>query len=285
MITAKQRQLRSQGIGSSDAPAILGMDPFRNAFAVWADKTGRDPGFDGNEATRRGNHLEAGVLNWAQEQLGGITLKRNVFIKHPDRPLLVNLDACFGDAPEGFIVEAKTTNDPDEWGDEDTDEVPERVLVQTHHAMLVSGYRRAYVPVLLPAFKRLEFRMYRIERNDDLAQAIGDRCEEFWNEHIIADVAPPESMPAMDVLKRLRRTPNKSVAVDDALVDALIVAKAAAKQAAEDEERAMAKLVLALGDAEAGEYSGGVVTYMQSRRKGYTVEPATYRQLRIKEKK
>lgn len=287
MITAEQRQLRTQGIGSSDAAAILGMDPFRNAFAVWADKTGRDPGFEGNEATRRGNHLEAGVLNWAQEELGGIQFERNVFIKMKDRPLVVNLDACFGDPKpnQGGIVEAKTTNDPDEWGIPGSDEVPERVLIQTHHAMLVSGYHRAYVPVLLPAFKRLEFRMYVVERNNALAEAISERCERFWHEHVLADIPPADCVPDLEVLKRLRRTPNKTVDIADAIVNAWLSAKEVWNQTNEDVEAAEGKLIAALGDAEAGNCGAGLVTFMQTKRKGYAVEPCTYRQLKLKKGK
>jgi predicted phage-related endonuclease len=41
-MTERERWLaeRRKGIGSSDAAAILGVHPYKSAYAVWAEKTG-----------------------------------------------------------------------------------------------------------------------------------------------------------------------------------------------------------------------------------------------------
>ena len=40
-ITEKQLAARDSGLGSSEIAAILGRDPWRTAWDVWAVKTGR----------------------------------------------------------------------------------------------------------------------------------------------------------------------------------------------------------------------------------------------------
>ncbi len=50
---------RMEGIGSSDAPVIMGEGAFKTRRLLWAIKTGRARDFAGNPASRRGHALEA----------------------------------------------------------------------------------------------------------------------------------------------------------------------------------------------------------------------------------
>lgn len=285
MITPEQRELRRKYIGSSDAPAILGLDPYRSAADVWLDKTGKAADFAGNEATDRGNLLEPVLVKWAERAIG-MDLIPNVFQRHADLPLACNLDAASPAlADPDFVVEAKTSVNVDEWGEPGTDQVPERVIVQTHHAMFVTGYRLAYVPVLLPLYGRFEFRMYRVERDDALADAIAERCAEFHRRYVLTGERPDDFRPSLETLRRVRREPNKIVPLADDLADAYVVAKAAYAKAKEECDAAQAALLAAMGDAEAGACRAGTFTYMESKRAGYTVEPSTYRQLRFRKAK
>lgn len=295
MITVEQRELRKKYIGSSDAPAILGVDPHRSAYDVWLEKTGQADGFEGNADTDRGNLLEPVLLAWAENKLSAALL-RDQFIVHEDGVLAANCDGIqpkihVGPLPppltEPFVVEAKTGTNADEWGEPGSDEVPDRVLIQTHHQMYVAGpdYRVAWVPVLLPVFGRFDFRLYKVERNDELADVVAQRGVMFWREHVEPRIPPNGCLPSLEVLKRVRREPNKSVPVADELVDRLIVARADMKQAADEVEAAQVALLTALADAEGGTYSRGVCTYLETKRKGYTVEPSTFRSLKIKANK
>ena len=40
-ITEKQRQRRRDHLGASDMAAVMGVSPYRNAWTIWAEKTGR----------------------------------------------------------------------------------------------------------------------------------------------------------------------------------------------------------------------------------------------------
>lgn len=284
MITELQRTLRQKYIGASDAPAICGVDPYASPADVWLVKTGRADSFAGNEDTERGNLLEPVVLSWAETQLNGAAILRNHFVKNEDYPsLCANLDGVV--AAESAVVEAKTTVNADQWGEPGTDHIPDRVIVQVHQQMLLMGkaWTMAYVPVLLPGYRSFDFRMYRVERDDKLAEAIGARCMEFWDRFIVTDTRPDDFKPSIEVLKRVRREPNKTVPVSEAALDAFIVTRAARLQAEENEEKAKAAVLVELLDAEHGECEDGrEVTYMETKRKGYVVEDTTYRTLRVK---
>jgi putative phage-type endonuclease len=283
-LTTEQREARRHYIGSSDSPAIMGLDPYRSAADVWLEKTGRAADFAGNDATDRGNYLEPALLAFAEQTLG-VPLTRDVMVKHQGGVLAANLDAVNYDGP--FIVEAKSSVVPEGWGEQGTDQVPDRVLVQTHHAMYVAGiaFRVAWVPVVLPGFRSFDFRMYCVARNDALAEAVAQAGVAFMERHVRTDTPPDDFRPSLEVLKRVRREPNKTVSIADELALAYTLAKAQYAEAKQHCEQAERSLLAAMGDAEAAECPTGKFTYFQVSRKAYTVEATTYRQLRFSKAK
>lgn len=60
--------LRSGYIGGSDAAAVIGLNPYKSPFALWAEKTGQTLPFRGNIATRVGNELEQLVATLYAEE-------------------------------------------------------------------------------------------------------------------------------------------------------------------------------------------------------------------------
>ena len=280
-LTIEQRETRRHAIGSSDAAAIMGVDPFKTAGDVWLVKTGRADDFEGNEHTRRGDLLEPALVTFAEQELG-VKLKRGVQVvckKHPE--LAANLDALHVDA---FApVEAKSSSNESEWGEPGSDQVPDRVIVQTHHQMFCIGptARVAYVPVIVPEYKRFDFRMYRVERDDKLAEMIAERCLDFRMRYIVAGLVPDNFKPSIDVLKRVRRIPDTVAKVADTIVETYIAASEAFKAADKARDNAKAQLIAALDTAEAGQWSGGKFTYLTTKRKGYQVEACEFRQLRL----
>jgi putative phage-type endonuclease len=284
VITPEQRELRRKYVGSSDAPALFGLDPYRTAADVWLSKTGRVEDGETTEAQDRGNLLEPAVLDWAEREIGE-WFARGSFLASGH--LCANFDGIHdgpGRTVSPFLVEAKTTTKADEWGEPGTDEVPERVIVQVHHQFVVAGhdFRVAYVPVLMPLFGRFDFRMYEVRRDDALAEAVAARGREFMERYVLKDTPPPDVLPNLDVLRRVRREPGKVVQVADELVDAWQAERAARLEAEKREAEAQRALLAALGEAEAGDFGRGRVTYLETKRKAYAVEETTYRTLRVK---
>lgn len=282
MLTAEQRTVRADKLGSSDSGAVMGVDPFKSKGDVWLIKTGQAPDFEGNEATARGNLLEEPLVKFAEQELGKPAERSKLFI-HPSNVLCANLDAMFSPVE---IIEAKSTVMGEEWGEEGTDQVPDRVQVQVAHQFVcVPTARVCWIPVLLPGYKRFDWRLYQVERNDKLCAMVEERGIEFMEKYVKLRIQPDDFKPTLEVLKRIRRQPNKIVPLDDELIDGLIVARAVNRDAEDKAKEAEAAVLAALGDAEAGEGSKTTVTYLEVSRKGYEVKPTTYRSLKTKERK
>lgn len=80
---------RKTGIGGSDAAAIVGMNPYVTPFALWADKTGRMPAKEDNEAMRQGRDLEQYVADRFTEQTGKKFVVATRFFETRNTPLLM----------------------------------------------------------------------------------------------------------------------------------------------------------------------------------------------------
>jgi len=277
MLTAEQKQLRQQFIGSSDAAAILGCDPYRTPADVWLEKTGKVDQFEGNENTDRGNLLEPVILNWAEKELGVELIRDQMFT---DGCLCANVDALVRNA--GSIVEAKSSVLSESWGDPGTDDIPEQYLIQVHHALRLTERDLAHVPVLLPAYRKFDFRMYRVERDDRLAELIAGQLIAWWDMYVKRDIPPENYQPSMEVLKRVRRIPAIKQDVPDHLVTLWLMTKEQAKAAKEAADEAQRQVVAALNNAEAGRCSKGTLTYFETTRRAHSVEESTFRTLRWK---
>lgn len=275
--------LRKKAIGSSELGTILGLNPWSSPWEVWATKRGLLDDWEGNDATDAGRRLEGAVLDHAEQCLG--RLKRNVYIHHADLPLSSTLDAMTEDWRP---VEAKTTGIVGpiygEWGDEETDQVPDSYLIQVHCQLICTRQDMAYLFALIPGRGFCEF---HVERNETLHEEIGNRVKDWWERHIVQGHAPStELLPSLDVVKRLRRTPNKVIEgtpeleqLWTELADARRVKTSAEKQAKETETQ----IRMLLGDAEAATLpSGQRLELATVERAGYTVEPGKYTQLKLR---
>jgi putative phage-type endonuclease len=264
-ITEHQREQRTKHIGGSDMPAIVGLDPYRSAYDVWLDKTGRLEDIDEpTDAMIAGTYLEVGVLDWAEGELG--KLRRNQYRSNAALHLGTNIDAILIDVDEP--IEGKTAGlfGPlvAGWGDDRTDQVPDQVVVQAHvHMLCIDDGATAdccHVPALLGG---RGFQMFRVQRSADLCDVIAERAVKFWEAHVLKDIPPDDSVPTLDVAKRMRRTAGKVSQIDPALIVELKAARKAFSDAEERKEQAAGWVMAALGDADAG--CGGVevgsVTY------------------------
>lgn len=270
-ITAEQRKARRAWIGASDVPAIMGIDPFgRTAYDVWAEKTNKVPDTDeATEAQEAGTFMEVAVLDWYQKtHADGDMLLRNQFRNLPALHLGSNLDGLRIQADgKERPVEGKTTglfgptNEP--WGEYGTDQVPDRIIAQTHAQMMCCNAERDDVPVFIGG---RGFGLFVVTITADLVELIASACVGFW-QHVERDI-PPDVMPSIDTAKVIRRQPGKTISIPADVVrswDDLRTARLAAEKA---EEAAKRVLLSALGDAEVGDF--GSPTHVISYAKGTT---------------
>jgi putative phage-type endonuclease len=257
MITEAQRVDRRNHLGSSDAPAIIGVDPWRSAADVyWSKLTDSDDA--PNAAMQIGNRMEPVLLDLAEERYG--PLIRNVTVSQPDLPnLQANLDAlCAGTS----IIEAKYVGPRgcDNWGQPETDEVPDHVAIQVQFQMACARLPKVHIPAAIVTPNGLEFRFYHVKRDDDLIGDLVTACLAFWKRHIVPKIPPTNSTPSLETLKKIRRMPASVVELPPTASEIW-----KARQDASEEEKAAKKryeawtseLLVMLGDSEAGRLPDG----------------------------
>lgn len=300
MLTPAQRDRRRRYLGSSDAPSVLGCSPYRTRGDVFLEKTVEllEEVPDASAAIAAGNLVEGALVEWAGQLLER-PVERDLMFVHPTLPLCANLDGLVRLGNQRLvIVEAKTAGlvgRPaylDDFGTPGTDELPAHVLVQVHHQMAVvhAALEPVELSVLVVALVggRGPLR-FDVARHPDLEAAIVREEVAFWEQHVRPGIAPPDELPALETLKRLRREPNATVPVPSDLVRAWVAARdrrlegEKALEAAEDQ--AKRALLVALGHAEAGTCDLGVVTNFETVPRPPATPPKPrqpYRVLRFK---
>jgi len=272
-ITDEQREQRKTRLGSTDIAAILGVDHFKTAYDVYLEKTDKlEEEKKVEEYKKAGNMFEDGILTYAEQQLG--KLARNQFRKAEGLPIGSNIDAIVveplnGEASAGDPVDAKTAGlyGPlvEEWGEEGTDQVPDRILIQGHVHMLCTEADVCHIPTFLGG---RGFKMFRINRDKEVIDLIKKSAIEFWDKHVLADVPPEDVLPNLELIKRIRREPESVVDVSDELVQKWLETKDALSIAKKADEEAKKAVLAALGTAEAGKCGLGMATYLSQSRSG-----------------
>jgi putative phage-type endonuclease len=184
--------VRQGGIGSSDAAAAVGLNPYKSQLELWMEKTGRqdllpkdDPN-DESSAMYWGNVLEPIVAAHYTKRTGNRVRRINAVLQHPGYPWMrANIDREVIGAPDVQILECKTAgiNGARSW----KEGVPEYVQLQVMHQLAVTGKQAADVAVLLGG---QELQVHRIERDDALIAQLIELEARFWR-LVETDTAPP----------------------------------------------------------------------------------------------
>lgn len=185
--------VRKQGIGSSDAAAAVGLNPYKSPLELWLEKTGREstaPTSQGDEEspTYWGTLLEPIVAAHYTKRTGNRVRKVNAVLQHrdPDKSwMLANIDREIVGVPEVQILECKTAGISGArlW----KEGVPEYVQLQVQHQLAVTGKAAADVAVLLGG-QQLD--IHRIVRDEVLIEHLIQLEREFWH-YVETDTAPP----------------------------------------------------------------------------------------------
>lgn len=271
-ITETQRELRKKHLGSSDAPAILGLSRFRNAADVyWSKRADADTEDVESLAMRTGNRLERALLTFASEETG-VRFRSNQFrvSRGEDGGVLAaNLDGLAENRSEAVECKYVGAQWADLWGPEGSDHVPDDVQVQCQHQMYVAQLERVWVAVAMAGYS-LQWRLYCVQRHEDLIKQIVERELEFWNQHIVPGIPPAGGeLPSMDVLRALRREPGRIVTLNEQALKAwesLEEARVKVRLAEQERDARQREVLTLLGDAEIGQLPDGRrITYLEQR--------------------
>lgn len=185
-------QVRRSGIGSSDAAAAVGLNPYKSQLELWMEKTGRGgalPQVDPHDETSPmywGTLLEPIVAAHYTKRTGNRVRRINSVLQHPQHPwILANLDREVMGAKDVAILECKTAgiNGARLW----KEGVPEYVHLQVMHQLAVTGKQAADVAVLICG---QDLQVHRIERDEQMIAQLIDLERAFWR-YVELDQQPP----------------------------------------------------------------------------------------------
>lgn len=179
---------RNQGIGSSDASAIVGLSTWESPYSLWEIKTGRaplDPPVD--DTTRRlrewGHRMEPVIRQATADELGITIDKPDVAYARTGHEFQrTNLD---GLTAEPRIAEFKNVHASQ--GREWAGRIPDHPEIQVHHAGLVTGIRSAIVAGLIGGSDLV---IHEIDLNPNILEMLHD-FETKWWQYVLDDTPPP----------------------------------------------------------------------------------------------
>ena len=179
--------LRRNFIGGSDAGAVLGLNPYKSAYTLWAEKTGKIPEFEGNLITEVGSYLEDFVAKLFEKETGKKVRRKNRMMVNDEYPFAcADVDRVI--VGENAILECKTTNSYPAMKKFKCGEYPESWYCQMTHYLAVGGYEKAYLAVLIGC---REFKVFELDRDEEEIKALMSAEAVFWDK-VQKDI-PPEA--------------------------------------------------------------------------------------------
>ncbi len=256
-------------LGGSDAPAILGVDPYSGPHDVFMEKTGMVPDQPDNPYMKWGRKLEDLIAEEWTERTGFLA-ERGTRTTHPKLAFLRGTPDRLVQG-QSKLLEIKTTNARQSfrWGEPGTDQIPEEYLVQALTYLAITDRESADVPVLIGGS---DFRIYTVIRNLELEGIILDRLAKFWHDHILTGLPPPidgsasarkylsVAYPREDSPVLLNATPEDMPAINK-----LQAARTAFKTAEDFKREAENELKARLGDAAGIEGASFRITWKRTK--------------------
>ena len=212
MITSNEEWLKArlQGIGASEASAIIGCNPYMSNVDLWRLKTGRKQAQDisSNAHVQYGHDAEGPLrelfaLDYPQFEVsyGGAY----DMVHNPEHPyIFATLDGRLKEKATGRlgVYGGKTTEilrsmQKEKW----KDRIPDNYYVQVIHQLIATGWDfavlNAQMKRVFDGDVRTETRRYFIERaevQNDIDYLLAEEVE-FWTEYVQKDLEPPLILP------------------------------------------------------------------------------------------
>jgi len=250
MLTEEQRKKRTEGIGASDSPIIMGYSTYKTPYQLYLEKIGTVSSDDKpTEAQYWGNALEPLILKRFSEE-NGVELTTPDTIYHPHYPhIFANLDAWCPSLQA--VVECKAANafQRKEWDMSLSDGIPMAYLIQIAKQCLLTDATRGYCAVLIGG---MEYKQFIYERDAALEALILQSDIAFWQ--CVQDRREPAPINTADCrLKYGKANPDKvsqSNFTTSNSLRQLAKIKAMLKQLEEDEELYKVEIMSHMKDAE-----------------------------------
>jgi len=279
---------RLTGLGASEMATVLGLNPYRSALQLYAEKVGaiEPEDLSDREAVQMGILLEPFVIDRYRERSGRWAERDGHLLRSREHAWATcTLDGkTIEGEPEpekAWPLEVKTTGAfrAEDW----VDGPPDVYMVQIQHQMMVVGTEKATIACLIGGQKLV---WCDVPRDEQMIRKIIFHGQIFW-ERVQQKSPPPADGPgARDALRNLYPVDDgNTVELPRALldvIDELDEVKAAEKEAGAKRAALEARIQEAMGNASRGIILGGAtVTWKQQVRKAAMMPESRFRVLRI----
>lgn len=239
---------RTQFVGASDVPAIMGVSPFTSLWGVWASKLGVLPPVAETEEMRIGKQVEAAILQMVLDARGfgkpvtHLQMSRSGMDYFKAQP-----DAIVCLPWREIVIEVKNVG----FGKiKDWDSgPPPYVMLQVQAQLACTDLHHAIVGAL---FGGNRFDQYDVARDQAIIDEIERAVVRFWDLVQSREAPPPDDSDeykefaagfnqSFGTLK-IGDAPMEADPEVDRLIGELVLAKAAAKKAKDLDERLSAEL-------------------------------------------
>lgn len=246
--------ITSKGIGGSDITAIMGLDEYNTPFTVWERKTGKVPRSEGNQFTKAGQFLEDGIAQWFSAESGhqiyhihppDVPYKEAEPLRHPDHPHLIGfVDRGVSLKGGDGILEIKNTA---RFTDKEDVMKGDRIswFFQVQWYLGISGRKKGFIAWLVQGY---QFDWLQIDFDQEIFDEMVQMGNDFWNNHIVANVPPPP-IRRTDIEKMYKRVKAVPLEVDEEVLQvhnqiSLNTAKIAELTDANNELKEMVQLMM-----------------------------------------
>lgn len=277
---------RRKGIGGSDAAGIVGLNAYMTPYSIWADKTGRIPPKEDNEAMRQGRDFEDYVAKRWEEATGKKVRRCNYILRNTKYPFAhANIDRDV--VGENAGLECKTTSLMN-LRKFKNGSYPENYYAQCMHYLAVTGADRWYLAVLV---LNQGFYDFVIERDEDEIKALMEAEAEFWRS-VESDTPPAFTGldPDSEALKVVYREGNGNADAVQLLgresdIENLIALKAQKRELEKSIKYYEQVLQGDLQNNEHGVCGQYIVNWKTQTRAAHYVKESTFRKFEVKKAK
>lgn len=264
--------LRKKYIGGSDAAAVIGLNDYQSPYALWCEKMGITPAFEGNLRTRIGTEMEPIIAKLFEEETGKKVRNCNFSLVNDKYPWAIcDVDRMVDG--EDAILEIKSTSALNLKHYKNGD-YPARFYCQVQHYLAVTEKQRAYLAVLIG---NSDFKIFEIERDEDEISALMAAEKQFY-EYMDTNTPPPidgsestkEAIQARQMMEQPEEEPEPIDLSDKRqMLDTLMELDAAIKQMEEQRDGIRNQIMVFMGDAWVGDCEGFKITYKPTTRKTF----------------
>jgi putative phage-type endonuclease len=248
MFSKEQLVARQKGFGASESAAILGLSNYASPLDVYLSKIIEPTERPDTPQTKRGRRFEPVVLDIYEDEHGAIDRNLGTFTSKKYPFMFASLDGSRQD--DGRPVEAKTAGQfmAKNWGEAETDQVPESYLIQLCHQMIVAEKEIGDIAALITLD---DFRKYTIALDPELAQMIIEALATFWKR--VENREPPAPTTGYEAEQLYRKSVAVGIEADmetAAKYFDLIQTRHEIKPLTEKEEALISDIKLFLGEKD-----------------------------------